>query len=229
MRVRKALNYAINYDELIQYVEMGKVTRLYGTCPIGILGHNPDVTPKYTYDPERAKSLLKEAGVSEGLEVTLLTSISRHAPFEDMLPYIVSYLKDVGIEAKAQKLSFSTQYAKMMKREFDLALNCWNPYNPDPSETSLAYYQSYRWKQGFGWSFAFYDNKELDELLAVAEENMDRKERAQQYKKADQITVENAAAAPLYQTHETIAMRDDIKGLDWHSTLWYKGFKSLYR
>jgi len=228
VRVRQALNYAINYDELIKYVEKGKAFRLYTTLPRGVLGWNPDVKPKYTYDPEKAKSLLEEAGLAKGFEVTLLYSPGRYAQFEDMVPYIISYLANIGIKAKAQKLAYSTQIAEMKKREYDLALDTWTPFYPDPSSTALYYYLSSIWK-GRGWSFAFWENKRLDELITIGDDNLDIEKRAEQYQEADQIAVENAIAVPFYQVKEPVAMRDNIKNLEWHPTLLYKKFMSVYR
>lgn len=61
VRVRLAMNYAINWDEILKTVYGGGATRL-ATCflPSGF-GFNPDLKP-YPYDPEKAKQLLKEAG-----------------------------------------------------------------------------------------------------------------------------------------------------------------------
>jgi len=229
VKVRKALNYAINYDQLIRYVEMGKATRLYATLPKGMMGWNPDIEPKYTYDPEKARTLLKEAGISKDFKTTLMCSVERHAPFEDMIPYVISYLHDVGIKATAQKLAWTTQFKKMKDKNYDLAIMTWNPYIPDPTSQALHYYLSSIWKKGLGWSFAFWENARFDELIDLATSNMNVEKRVKQYEEADRIIIENAVAIPLYQTNKTIAKRDSIKNIQWHPMLWYKQFKSIYR
>jgi peptide/nickel transport system substrate-binding protein len=227
IKVRKALNYAVKHDELIKYVELGKALRSYGIIAKGITGWNPDIQPKYEYNPEKAKSLLKEAGYAKGLKATLIACIQRHAPYETMLPYLISYFSDVGVEISAQKLAWSTLFAKMKKRDFDIALFSWNPY--DPTTVPIHYYNSARWKKGLGWGFAFWENARFDSLLGKAIDNMNAEERYAQYKEADQLAAENAITIPLYQLKKSIAARDDIKGIEWHPTIWCKGFKSLHR
>jgi peptide/nickel transport system substrate-binding protein len=61
VRVRQAVNYAINWGSILKNIYRGNGTRL-ATCflPSGF-GYNPDLKP-YPYDPEKAKALLKEAG-----------------------------------------------------------------------------------------------------------------------------------------------------------------------
>jgi peptide/nickel transport system substrate-binding protein len=72
IRVRKALNYAINREELWKYAAKGNAYNLAGFIPPGAYGHNPNLD-LYTYDTEKARSLLAEAGYPNGFEVNLLT------------------------------------------------------------------------------------------------------------------------------------------------------------
>jgi peptide/nickel transport system substrate-binding protein len=72
IRLRKALSYAINREELWKYGAKGNAYNLGGHIPSGARGHNPNLT-LYTYDATKAKSLLAEAGYSNGFEMTLIT------------------------------------------------------------------------------------------------------------------------------------------------------------
>jgi len=73
IRLRKALNYAINRKELWKYAAKGNAYSLEGFgIPPGAFGHNPNLTP-WTYDTTRAKSLLVEAGYPNGFEVKIIT------------------------------------------------------------------------------------------------------------------------------------------------------------
>jgi peptide/nickel transport system substrate-binding protein len=228
VRVRQAVNYAINYDEIIKYVEMGKAERIYSALPNNLWGRNPDVHPKYDYNPEKAKSLLKEAGLEKGFDATLLYSPGRYTQFEDMVPYLESYLRKIGIRIKAQKLAYTTQQAMMVKKEYEMALDTWTPYYPDPREITYYFFHSESWKRG-DWSWSNWENAAADKLVGEAETIMDQREREWRYQKADQIAVENAVYAHLYQTAETVAMRKNIKGVLWHPTIWFKSFGSIYR
>ena len=228
VRVRQALAYAINFDEIIKHVEMGRASRLYTNMPKGMTGWNPAVKPKYTYDPNKAKSLLKQAGLAKGFEANLIYSEPRYARYVNLVPLLISYWKDIGIELKPQKMAFSTQIGKMKNKDFNLALDVFNPYYNDAESTVLRYFHSEAWKRR-GWSFEFYENKRLDELLDKALNNMNTEERIKQLQEAEQISVENAITIPLYQVKEIIAFRDDIKNVEWHATHFHKQYKDIYR
>jgi len=73
IRLRKALNYAINRKELWKYGAKGNAYNLEGfPIPAGAYGHNPNLIP-YTYDTTKARALLAEAGYPDGFEVNIIT------------------------------------------------------------------------------------------------------------------------------------------------------------
>ena len=71
IRLRKALNFAINREELLEYGVKGNAYNLGGHVPPGARGHNPNLT-LYTYDTTKAKALLAEAGYPNGFEMTFI-------------------------------------------------------------------------------------------------------------------------------------------------------------
>ncbi len=73
IRLRKAVNYAINHKELWKYGAKANAYNLGGFIPVGVYGHNPNLT-LYKYDTDRARALLAEAGYPEGFEVKIITT-----------------------------------------------------------------------------------------------------------------------------------------------------------
>lgn len=225
IKVRQALNHAINYEELIKYVERGNAIRLRSTLPEGMWGKNYNV-PKYDYDPKKAKELLKEAGYPNGFETTILYSAERYMPFEQASVYIQAYLDEVGIKAKLNKVAWPTQLDTMRAANFDLALQTWSPYYPDPAEFLWYFYNSTVFKAK-GWNFSFWDNPTTTELTEKAEQVMDRKEREKLYNEVERIGVENAVYVHLYQMKNMLATRSNITGHIWHPTMWHKQFATV--
>jgi peptide/nickel transport system substrate-binding protein len=72
IRLRKAINYAINREELWKYAAKGNAYNLGGHIPVGGYGHNPDLD-LYIYDTNTAKTLIGEAGYPEGFAVKIIS------------------------------------------------------------------------------------------------------------------------------------------------------------
>jgi peptide/nickel transport system substrate-binding protein len=93
IRVRKAIQHAVDLDAVNQGAYGGTLVPMYGlVCP-GLIGKRME--SKYSYNPEKARQLLKEAGVS-GLELTLNTLNNQERILVAQI--IQANLKDVGIK-----------------------------------------------------------------------------------------------------------------------------------
>jgi ABC-type transport system substrate-binding protein len=71
--LRKALNYAVNREELLKYGAMGNADALGAFIPPGVHGHNPELE-LYRYDTKKARSLVEEAGYPNGFRVKIIAS-----------------------------------------------------------------------------------------------------------------------------------------------------------
>jgi ABC-type transport system substrate-binding protein len=97
VRLRYALDYAIDKAAVAQAIGMGEYPPLYQLAPPGEWGYRPDY-PERRYDPEKAKALLAEAGYPDGLKTTL---ILQNVPSGiDACTAIKQYLDAVGIETE---------------------------------------------------------------------------------------------------------------------------------
>jgi peptide/nickel transport system substrate-binding protein len=72
IRLRKAVNHAINREELKAYAAKGNAYNLGGFVPAGARGHNPSLRI-YDYDTEKARSLLTEGGYPRGFKLKIIT------------------------------------------------------------------------------------------------------------------------------------------------------------
>jgi peptide/nickel transport system substrate-binding protein len=73
VRLRQAVNYAINREDLIRYATKGNGEIIPALIPIRGYGYDPDLVP-YAFEPTTARRLLQEAGYAAGLSLTLIAS-----------------------------------------------------------------------------------------------------------------------------------------------------------
>ena len=130
IRVRQAIAHAIDKENLANVLVGGGGGR-FQIYPPGSAFHNPDLTEDpYSYDPDRARELLAEAGYADGLSLLVLHP---SAVFPDAPPLVQDMLGDVGIEIEIQ--SVETAQATTLffgERQGDMMLAL-RPGNPDPA------------------------------------------------------------------------------------------------
>jgi len=127
-RVRQALNFAVNKEAILRDILRG--TAIVATSPLSpVYGafHEPN-TSRYPFNPERAKTLLREAGYPNGLELTFLVPESgsgMQSPVE-MATVIQANLTAVGVKAKIQTMEWGAYLKKYLDGP-DMAEMSWNP------------------------------------------------------------------------------------------------------
>jgi peptide/nickel transport system substrate-binding protein len=102
IRLRKAINYAINREELRKYAAKGNAHNLGGYIPPGAYGHTPNL-PIYKYDTTKAKFLLEEAGYPDGFEVKIIAS--QRGKLEAQV--VRSMFKRIGLSVDLEVLTYS--------------------------------------------------------------------------------------------------------------------------
>jgi peptide/nickel transport system substrate-binding protein len=100
-RVRQAMMYAIDRGEIIDTLFEGKFARpITGLIAEGLPGYDPALEDYYSYDPDKARQLLADAGYADGFETELLYTPGRYAQIDDVVQALTGYLADVGITVK---------------------------------------------------------------------------------------------------------------------------------
>lgn len=189
---RQAMNYAVNKEEIIKavYGELGTPSKV--PIPKLLWGYNEEIEP-YSYDPEKAKELLAEAGYGDGFEIELFAlPVSRpYNPNGRKVAEIMqAQLKQVGVDAKIVSYDIGTYWDKVDAGEFDMAMTGWTG-GADPNNYLFklfteGYLNSSQWI-----------NEEYIDLVTRAKQVMDREERANLYKEAQVILHEEAPIIPL--------------------------------
>jgi len=108
IRLRRAVNYAVNRKELWKYGAKGNAYNLGGFIPPGAYGHNANLIP-YTYDTDKARSLLADAGYPEGFEVKMITPEAWKLETQ----IIRRMLERIGLKASFEVLTYPELLRKL--------------------------------------------------------------------------------------------------------------------
>jgi peptide/nickel transport system substrate-binding protein len=130
VRLRQAVNMAINREDLIQYAAKGNGVIVPGLLAVNAFGYDPDLVP-YAFDPVTARALLREAGYPNGLAVTLIAPAS----LEVQAIVVSKMLEQSGFLVERQILEPAVYNQKTrlsdldqpaVQQGWDIALTSWN-------------------------------------------------------------------------------------------------------
>lgn len=212
VRVRQAANYAVNKEEMNEFLyKNAAVVAATGMPPI-LMGYPQDLEP-YPYDPEKAKELLAEAGYPDGFKYKLLCyeNPRGYNPVGiKMAVAIQEYLADVGIELELETLEWGAFLDTRRKAENkDLGMVGWSGDNGDPDNFLWEMFSTDNIPVG---NTSHYSNSQLDELLRKARTISDPDERAKLYEQAAQIIHDDAAWLFVNHTLHVRATRANVEG-----------------
>jgi len=143
IRLRKAVNYAVNRKELRNYGAKGNAFNLGGFIPPGAYGNNPDLA-LYTYDTPKARSLLAEVGYPDGFEVKIITPEAWKLEAQ----IIGKMLERIGLRPKLDVLTQPDFWGKFYIPSLTKP--------PEEQDWDIAVYHVYDWTGHTGATFLTY-------------------------------------------------------------------------
>ena len=215
-RVRQALNYAVNKEAIVRDVLKGTGSLSAGPVLPKTWGADAGLKP-YPYDPERARKLLAEAGFPNGFSTTLWVPESgsgMQSPVA-MSTVIQSNLKAVGVNVALQTMEWGAYLAKLRSKEQELFALSWMAGNEDPDMVMYPLLHSSQWTPN-GPNRALYKNEKFDELLHQARLTTDDKKRADLYRQAQRILVDDAPWIFVDHEIQTAAHVKRVQGFKLH-------------
>ncbi|MBK0016792.1 ABC transporter substrate-binding protein [Kosakonia cowanii] len=210
--VRQALNYATDKKAIVNAVFLGSASVAKSPLPPNMLGYNKDL-PEYSYDPEKAKALLKQAGLEKGFEATLW-SMPVQRPYNPNSRRIAEMIQSdwakVGVKAKIVSYEWGEYLSGMRKGEHDTALFGWMSDNGDPDNFADTLLGCDSVKTGS--NAARWCDKPYDDLVKKAKLVSDPAERAKLYGQAQDIFYKQAPWIPLANGITFYATRSNVTG-----------------
>ncbi len=195
VRMRQAVNFAIDKETLVNDVLQGTATVATGPTPAAFgWAYNESLEP-YPHDPEKAKELIEEAGYGEGVEVVFYVTEGGSGMLDPvpMGTAIQADLAEVGIDAKIETYEWNTFLDRVnpgLEGKAGMAEMAW--MTNDPDTLPFLALRTEAMPDNGGFNSGYYSNPEVDELLEAARRSTDQAERAELYKQMQEIVYEDA-------------------------------------
>ncbi|MFC4402542.1 ABC transporter substrate-binding protein [Gracilibacillus xinjiangensis] len=207
VKVRQAINLAIDKDTIIETVSEGNGTKLGSNfSPAMEFYYESGLEDYYATNIDEAKSLLAEAGYEEGFQMEL-TVPSDYQFHVDTAQVIAEQLSQVGIDVEIKMIEFSTWLENVYENEqYDTTIIGFTG-KLDPYEILRRYVSDY------GSNFINYNNAAYDAIIDQALAATDKNEIADYYKEAQRMLTKDAVSVFISDPDRTIAMRGNLEGL----------------
>ena len=217
VRVRRALNMAINREAIADRVARGGVTVATQWMPADTFGYNPDYA-KIAVDPARAKALLAEAGYPDGFKLTMHVPGERYPLAPETAQAVAQFWTRIGVETQVEVVPFSVYVTGANKNEYAMSVIGWGNGTGEGTYAMTSILATNDNAKGLGASnWGRYSNPKLDEALAKAGAEFDDPKREAIIKDAVKVVMDDVGIIPLYHYKNIWASRPDLKVVPWNS------------
>ena len=212
-RVRQAIAYAINNEDLVKTVFNGSASVATSPVPKITTGHNEN-SNNYPQNIEKAKQLLAEAGYPNGFNIELFVSEDNQRI--DMAVIIQDNLKKIGINAEIKTFQWAAYVSTIENPNIikPLFIMSWNISNDDPDEVLYPLYHSSQIDAHT--NVVFYKNEKFDNLISEARETTDKDKRMKLYEEAQDIIQEDLPHYTLVYPKQNFAYKASIKNIKYN-------------
>lgn len=197
LKVRQAVNHAIDREGLVEALLRGSSQVVYTACFPSQFGCTQDVQ-EYEYDPEKARRLLAEAGYPDGFSTEYYAYRNR-----DYAEAIASFLNAVGIETNFNMLQYSALRELRMSSGVPISFQTWGSY----SINDVSAITSQFFKMG-----ALDDarDQEVTDLLEKGDTSTDPAVRKEAYAEALKLIAERAYWAPMFTYNTNYVFTNEV-------------------
>ncbi|HGN1704513.1 TPA: ABC transporter substrate-binding protein [Providencia rettgeri] len=193
VRVRQAVNYAVNKQNIVKYILQGSADVAEGPIPSAFDWAFDKGTSAYPYDPKKAQELINAAG-AQGKKVVFYVTEGGSGMLDPipMATAIQADLKAVGLAVEIQTFEWNTYLSKVNAglKEAHMAEMAW--MTNDPDTLPFLTLHSASWPDKGGFNSGYYSNKQLDALLDKARVTNNLEERAALYRQVQKIVHQDA-------------------------------------
>ncbi len=239
-RVRQALIYAINREELVQQLFQGKQAVSHSWLPEKHYGYNKNVK-KYGFDQARARALLAEAGYTPGsdgimqkggqkLSLTFMTTAGNRTR-EQVQQVLQAQWRQVGVEVRISNQPARVYFGDTLpNRQYEMAMYAW-VFGPESDCEGLYTGDTIPGPGGTGegQNYPAYKNEEVTRICHAVPAELDDARRTQMLQRMQEIWVEDLPVIPLYLRSDYVGHKPGLQQflptgagmpITWNSPRW---------
>ncbi|MFM1654316.1 ABC transporter substrate-binding protein [Brevibacillus sp. B_LB10_24] len=218
-KVRQALTYAVDRAAIHQSLLAGVADLANGFQPEISWAYEPDTTP-YTYDVEKAKSLLKEAGwvdadgdgivEKDGKKLTVELNVpnGRYLMDKEIMEAVQNQWKQIGVEPKMNIVEWGKYVENVLaKDKYGVYMLGLSQDNPEP-----VMFLDMQFHSKGSNNTSNYKNEKVDKLLEEARTVVDLNKRKQLYSEAQKLIADDFPVIPLYSEYNLLAVSKKVEG-----------------
>ena len=218
IRVRQALNYAIDKDEVIKGVLLGLGEAISSPYKPGTRWNNPNLSP-YPYSPSKALELLADAGYikdkngsltkdGKPLKFEIITNQNKQREMTAVL--IQRRLQEIGVKVSIRVIEWASFVNRFIKTgDFDVVVLGWG-LSLDPDQYNI--WHSSQQEPG-QFNFLGYSNKTVDQLLELGRKELNPHKREKIYREFSKHILEDSPIVYLYAGYGLSAIHKRVKGI----------------
>lgn len=207
VRVRQAVNYAIDKQALVDTLVMGQSAPIVSHMSQAMPAYyTEDLENIYTLDQEKAKALLKDAGYENGLTFTIRvpSNYKRHV---DTALMMKDMLAKVGITAEIDQIEWATWLEDVYTNRKFQATVVGMAGKVDPDRILG------RYETNYARNMYNYSNPEYDKLIAEGKSEVDQAKRVEIYKQCQQLLIDDAVCVYTMDTSNVQFINPKLGGV----------------
>ncbi len=210
LKIRQAINYAIDKQKMIKYLRNSLATAGdAGFIPAGMPGFDEQKIKGYSYNPEKARQLLAEAGFQDGKglpDILLTTTIG----YRDLIEYVQGQLDQVGINTRVEIVQSASLRELVSKNGINFFYGSWLADYPDAENFMAVFYSKN--KIPWGPNYTGFNNKQFDHLFEQAYHEPNDAKRYALYQQMDNIVMQQSPVVILYYDKLVNLYQNNITG-----------------
>jgi peptide/nickel transport system substrate-binding protein len=206
VKVRQAIAWAIPYDKVIESAVFGRATPMFGAPASAPRDSSWPQPFPYSYDPDKAKALLSEAGLAAGFETRLFFDAAATTVDEPAALIIQDALGKLGVKLTIEKIP--DFFSRRNQKSWPMAIDVFGAWFDGAD-----FFYRWLWHgQNTVFNVANYKNPEMDKLLDAARQERDSAAYDALAKQFIKLAMTEVPYIPLYQPMLDVAVQQDVKG-----------------